>query len=135
MVYSLPTPVPSDYHNVKKGDYIAIDGRIKAKKNKPVFIHFFNPACPCSKFNIPHFKSLVKQYGDKATFAVAVMSKDNYTVEEIQDKFGLTIPVDCSKPSGRLACLPLLMLFFSSATAAIKPPSTVINHRSMIDAR
>jgi hypothetical protein len=31
-VYSLPTPVPSDYHNVKKGDYIAIDGRIKAEK-------------------------------------------------------------------------------------------------------
>jgi hypothetical protein len=92
-VYSLPTPVPANYHNVKKGDYIAIDGRIKAEKNKPVFIHFFNPACPCSKFNIPHFKSLVKQYGDKATFAVAVMSKDNYTVEEIQDKFGLTIPV------------------------------------------
>ncbi len=92
-VYSLPTPVPKNYRNIEKGDYIDIDQALKAEKNKPVFLHFFNPSCPCSKFNIPHFKSLVKQYGSKATFAVAVVSKDNYTEKEIQDKFDLTIPV------------------------------------------
>lgn len=92
--YSLPTPVPANYKDVKQGDYVDLAGKVKSENNKPVFIHFFNPDCPCSRFNIPHFKSLVKQYGDKVNFAIVVMTKDNdYTVEKIQDKFDLKVPV------------------------------------------
>jgi hypothetical protein len=92
-VYSLPTPIPVNYNKVQTGAHVDLEKYIETEKDKPVFIHFFNPSCPCSKFNIPHFKSLVKKYGSKATFAIAVMSKDQYSAEEIQDKFGLTIPV------------------------------------------
>src|SRR5438105_13071297 len=92
--YSLPTPVPQNYHAVKQGEYIEMAGKLPVTAGKPVFLHFFNPDCPCSRFNIPHFKSLVKQYGDKINFAVVVLSKDkNYTAEEIQEKFGLNVPV------------------------------------------
>jgi len=93
-VYSLPTPVPINYHAVNLGQIIDLDGKLKSVDNKPVFLHFFNPGCPCSRFNIPHFKSLVKQYGDRVSFAIVVLNKDkNCTQEEIQDKFDLTIPV------------------------------------------
>ncbi len=93
-VYSLPTPVPLNYHAVEVGEFINLDGKLKSVENKPVFIHFFNPSCPCSRFNIPHFKSLAKEYGDKVSFAIVVMNTDSsYSVKEIQKKFDITIPV------------------------------------------
>ena len=93
-IYSLPTPVPEKYHALKQGEYVDITGKFNFAKGAPVFLHFFNPDCPCSKFNIPHFKSLVKEYSDKVSFAVVVMAKDkSYTEEKIQDRFGLTVPV------------------------------------------
>jgi len=93
LVYSLPTPVPENYHSVKQGETIHLDGKL-ASAGKPLFIHFFNPSCPCSRFNLPHFKSLVKKYNDRIAFAIVVMSKEGKaTPEEIQDQVDLKIPV------------------------------------------
>ncbi len=92
--YSLPTPVPEKYHTVNKGEYIKITARFNPQKKEPVFLHFFNPDCPCSRFNVPHFKALVKAYGDKINFAVVVLTTDkSYTEESIREKYGLTVPV------------------------------------------
>ena len=92
-VYNLPTPVPAHYQAVGQGQYINLPKEVRAEPNKPVFLHFFNPSCPCSRFNIPHFKSLVAQYGSSMSFAIVVQSYKKYSVEEIQQKFGLDIPV------------------------------------------
>jgi hypothetical protein len=92
-VYSLPTPVPKDYKTIHPGEVINIALNFKSKDSKPVFLHFFNPDCPCSKFNIPHFKSLVRQYGNEVNFAIVVMSKKEYTAKEIKEKFELSTPV------------------------------------------
>jgi len=91
--YSLPTPVPSAYHPVPTGAYIDVASKLPVRQNKPVFLHFFNPDCPCSRFNIPYFKTLVKKYGDKISFAVVVLNNDDYTAAEIKHKFDLDIPV------------------------------------------
>ncbi|MEO7767224.1 MAG: redoxin domain-containing protein [Ferruginibacter sp.] len=92
--YSLPTPVPERYFAVKLNERINVSGQLASSKNRPVFLHFFNPDCPCSRFNIPHFKSLVAQYAGKVSFAVVVMTKDkNYTEQKIKEKFDLTMPV------------------------------------------
>jgi thiol-disulfide isomerase/thioredoxin len=91
--YSLPTPVPENYKVVNLGNNIELPEGLRSKNNKPVFLHFFNPDCPCSKFNIPHFKSLVKQYGNQATFAIVVMSNKNFSARQIQNRFGMDIPV------------------------------------------
>jgi hypothetical protein len=91
-VYSLPTPVPANHHEVKPGDSVELEGI--ASVNKPVFLHFFNPACPCSRFNIPQFKALAKKHADDLSFAIVVMSKEKkYSETDIQDKFGIEIPV------------------------------------------
>jgi hypothetical protein len=92
-VYSLPTPVPINYRPVNFGNKVAIPESLYSNNSKPVFLHFFNPDCPCSKFNINHFKSLVKQYGDKVNFAIVVINNDKYTTEELQNKFNVKIPV------------------------------------------
>jgi hypothetical protein len=92
-VYSLPTPVPENYKTVKPGSTIDAAWEVRSTDNKPLFLHFFNPDCPCSRFNIAHFKSLVKQYGNEVIFAIVVMSNKNYTAKKIQDKFDVSIPV------------------------------------------
>jgi hypothetical protein len=92
-VYNLPTPIPGNYRPVSPGTRIDIAGRSSSDNNKPLFLHFFNPHCPCSRFNIPHFKSLVKQYGHEVDFAIVLVSDKPYTEREIQDLFELNIPV------------------------------------------
>jgi hypothetical protein len=92
--YSLPTPVPEKYNAVKPMEHIDLGYRFIPAKQGPVFLHFFNPDCPCSRFNIPHFISLVSEFKDKVNFAVVVLTNDkSYTVEKVQQKFGLTVPV------------------------------------------
>lgn len=92
-MYSLPTPVPANYHAVEQGRTIELPRQLRYKNSKPVFLHFFNPRCPCSRFNMDHFKSLVRQYGDKVNFNIVVLSNKSYTEKEIQGKYDLSIPV------------------------------------------
>jgi hypothetical protein len=91
--YSLPTPVPEQYHLVGTGAHVDLRGKLSVSGDKPVFLHFFNPDCPCSRFNIPHFKSLVRKYGDRISFAIVVLNNKDYTAKEIQNKFDVEIPV------------------------------------------
>jgi thiol-disulfide isomerase/thioredoxin len=91
--YSLPTPIPKNYHDVAMGSRITL-GQCCVEDGKPVFIHFFNPECPCSRFNVPHVSGLIKKYGDKINFKIVVLNKEkNFTIEEIQKKFDAKIPV------------------------------------------
>ena len=92
-VYNLPTPVPANYKAVNAGAIIDLPASAKFTDTRPVFLHFFNPACPCSKFNMTHFKSLVKEYGKDVNFEIVVQSNKKYTVKDIQDKFGIEVPV------------------------------------------
>jgi thiol-disulfide isomerase/thioredoxin len=91
--YSLPTPVPTQYHPVAPGASVDLEGKLAVPEDKPVFLHFFNPDCPCSRFNIPYFKSLARKYGDKISFAIVVLNNNEYTAKQIQAKFDVDIPV------------------------------------------
>ena len=92
VVYSMPTPVPENYKGLQVGGDVLLPEKVRTD-SRPLFLHFFNPDCPCSRFNITHFKSLVMSYGEQVNFQVVVMSKEEYTVTDIQDKYDLAIPV------------------------------------------
>ncbi|GGH58038.1 hypothetical protein HNQ91_000343 [Filimonas zeae] len=92
-VYALPTPVPAGYKPVATGTPVVLPAAIAMNGNKPVLLHFFNPDCPCSRFNIPHFASLVNKYGKQASFAIVLMTSKKYTQEEIQQRFHVNVPV------------------------------------------
>jgi hypothetical protein len=97
-VYALPTPVPSNYRPIGIGAAIDWPQRCKASlplSGKPLFLHFFNPDCPCSRFNVPHFRSLIKQYSGQVNFALILMTDKNYTPDEIRHRWDLpeNIPV------------------------------------------
>lgn len=91
--YSLPTPIPEQYRAVASGTPVDLDGKLSLASDKPVFLHFFNPDCPCSRFNMPYFKSLVKKYGDRVSFGIVVLNDKSHTAKEIQHKFDLDVPV------------------------------------------
>ena len=103
LVYSLPTPVPAGYHDVHTGEKIILGKRLDFNGHKPVFLHFFNPDCPCSRFNIDHFKTLVKNYDSKVDFAVVLMTNKSCTPAQIQKRFGITVPV-IADPTLATAC-------------------------------
>jgi hypothetical protein len=92
-VYNLPTPVPVNYSMVNTGSPVNLPASVKTSDKKPLFLHFFNPVCPCSRFNMTHFKSLVKEYSNEADFKIVVVSNKTYTEKSIQDKFGIDVPV------------------------------------------
>lgn len=100
--YQLPTPVPKNYKAVSTGKLIPLNTQF-SNNRKPVFLHFFNPDCPCSRFNIAQFKSLVKEYSGEVDFMVVVMSPKTFTAESIRDKFDLDIPVSFD-PALATAC-------------------------------
>jgi hypothetical protein len=92
--YSIPTPVPTNYKNIARGSFIDIHGKIATQSGKPSFIHFFNPACPCSRFNLKHFKELVNKYHQQINFSIVVIDKNNaYTPQSINEKFDLAVPI------------------------------------------
>jgi Iodothyronine deiodinase len=91
-VYSLPTKVPENYRPVDTGSVIDLNGKFQSG-NRPLFLHFFNPDCPCSRFNITHFKTLVRQYGKDVDFGIVVLTAKEYTAAQIQDKLGIRIRV------------------------------------------
>ncbi|MBA3683083.1 MAG: redoxin domain-containing protein [Bacteroidetes bacterium] len=91
LVYNLPTPQPCNYKPVEVGQALVIPYNIE-KKNKPLFLHFFNPECPCSRFNIKHFKALIRDYGKQVDFKVVIQSTDStLSADEIKDEFDLDV--------------------------------------------
>ncbi len=91
--YQLPTPVPQGYTPVAPGASIALPAGLQHAGGKPLFLHFFNPDCPCSKFNIGQFQSLVAEYGNQVDFRVVAITQKHYSAKDIQQKFALTLPV------------------------------------------
>lgn len=94
--YVLPTPVPANYRSRDVREKIDLQSLPMAKKNTSVYLHFFNPDCPCSRFNLKHFNSLVNQFGSQVqifavipAYADAVRAREMINNEDvilIQDK-------------------------------------------------
>ncbi|HEY4063588.1 MAG TPA: hypothetical protein VGM30_16890 [Puia sp.] len=116
-IYSLPTPVPANYHDVRLGSTIDLPQRALLQpeaasgqsqtaaltlslavgapviRSKPLFLHFFNPDCPCSRFNMPHFRSLVQRYGNRVDFAIVLMTDKKFTADQIRERLKLPYPI------------------------------------------
>ncbi len=92
--YLLPTPVPKGYKSVMPHTALKLDAAIQFQAGKPVFLHFFSPKCPCSRFNLNQFKDLVKKYKAQINFhAVLFVEDEAYTKADFLKDYGLDIPV------------------------------------------
>lgn len=89
--YTQPTPVPQDYVPVSMEEAVKIDVPMLMENDKPKFLHFYNPECPCSRFNAPHFSSLIRKHGSVVDFYM-VVSLDEH-VSAVKETFGNGIEV------------------------------------------
>ena len=60
--YWIPTPIPQGFEHVALGSKVHLKSFNSPGKK---FIHFYNPNCPCSKFNTRSYKDLLRKYRDK----------------------------------------------------------------------
>jgi hypothetical protein len=95
--YARPTPRPAGLTQIPPGNQPDIIGLIPVSASKPKarLLHFFNPHCPCSRFNLDHLRYLVQHYSPQVQFvAVLQVEKDEYAdaLEEFRD-LDLNIPV------------------------------------------
>ncbi len=92
--YLVPTPVPENYKIILPKTTINLDSLVELDKTKPIFLHFFSPDCPCSKYNIVHFRYLVEKYQNKINFYAVLFSEDiNYTKNDFKNVYNVDIPV------------------------------------------
>ena len=75
--YLLPTPIPEGYREVYINQKVYPGDSTTTELSKPVFYHFFTTNCPCSRFNLTHFNSLRRHYGDSLEFVVVIPAEDD----------------------------------------------------------
>lgn len=69
--YSLPTPEPAGLAQPHKGDRVDVKASLERaglSQTGPTLLHFFNPDCPCSRFNLQHVRELRSRFGSRVTF-------------------------------------------------------------------
>jgi hypothetical protein len=94
--YISPTKVPKNYVQVKVLDKVDLEGALGASNNKPFFLHYYNPYCPCSKFNYAYYKSLTDKYQDNFNLFLVIREMDADVVDELKQniKTKVTLIVD-----------------------------------------
>jgi hypothetical protein len=89
--YSQPTERPQDLVQAPVGRVVelpaALSGVPDLLPNKPLLLHFYNPDCPCSRFNRDHVQWLMNRFGKQVQFVSVVESGDDPTASS-----GLAMP-------------------------------------------
>lgn len=76
--YSRPTPRPLDLRQPELGTRPELPSLLSAMGGagpKPLFLHVFNPKCPCSRFNVEHVRRLARDYDGRARFVAVLEGK------------------------------------------------------------
>jgi hypothetical protein len=90
--YARPTPVPADYVAVLPGERVVVPV-VAGTVRKPVLLHFFNPDCPCSRFNLKHVKQLAQRYAGTVNFLAVVPEHFATQTDEVRRRYDLPMPV------------------------------------------
>ena len=91
--YSMPTPKPASFKEIDLGTTIGLDLPGATSNEKVTVLHFFNPDCPCSRFDMANFESMSRKYASQVNFIVVLQSDEEDAVEDFKDKYDLHLPV------------------------------------------
>jgi len=90
--YDLPTPRPANLEQPPIGARIvspAVMAALGEGARRPVFLHFMNPACPCTKFNRDHIAALSRRFGTDVTFLAVLEAEPDTEPAAAFASFGL----------------------------------------------
>lgn len=83
--YSLPTPPPPGLQQPALGTPIVLPAEIEsrlASHGKPLLLHFYNPDCPCSRFNADHVAGLLHEFQERVTFCEVLEADREHAAED-----------------------------------------------------
>jgi len=80
--FLLPTPKPDQHYEVAFGERPDLSAAGIELKNGVNLLHFYNPDCPCSRFNLRHFQSLLKAYNQQVGFYIVTQAPTDVFDEE-----------------------------------------------------
>jgi len=74
--FQVPTQVPEQHQFVPVGNQPELgQWEISTEKNLTL-LHFYNPDCPCSRFNRDHLEDLISRYQAEVQFIVVVQDEE-----------------------------------------------------------
>ena len=125
MQYLLPTPVPKNYRVILPNEVIEYDSALIPRHYaKPKLLHFFNPDCPCSRFNLTHFRTLQKTYTQQVEFFVVVTSQEKAAdAKKLLTENDVTIIVDADERLAKACGV------YSTPQAALIQTSNLLYYR------
>jgi hypothetical protein len=105
--YELPTPKPLGLVQAARGTRLPADRwlgeRAPALRERPIIFHFFNPDCPCTRFNVDHVRALNARFGSHVAFiAVAQTDASDDELSKAIDDLALGFPYLVDR-DGRMA--------------------------------
>lgn len=100
--YARPAQRPASLVQLPVGARLLLGTPGTVPGGKPLLLHFFNPSCPCSRFNRRHLRELYTRYGQAVDMVVVLQAKD--TTEAIRKYHDWELPMSyVTDPEGQLA--------------------------------
>jgi hypothetical protein len=95
--YARPTPKPAEHVDVALGSQVGSAPAIadvlgERDPSRPLLLHFYNPDCPCSRFNVPYLRELVERHQGAVDFVLVVECVDEEQVERARAKVEADLP-------------------------------------------
>jgi hypothetical protein len=74
--YSLPTPAPQGLVQPALGSRLPLPAALAGMKRsgRPLLLHFANPECPCTQFNLDHVRRLQQLFANQVDFVTILQS-------------------------------------------------------------
>jgi hypothetical protein len=128
--WGLPTPRPAQFKQPPIGARLALPEVVTtrwAAAGRPLFLHFFNPDCPCSRFNQDHVRDLIRAHRGRVAI-IAVIEPEGAqvsprAVERAERDLGVPVVLDAD---GSLA---KRVGVYSSPQAVIVKPDGALYYR------
>jgi hypothetical protein len=99
--YAAPTPPPPGHRDVPIGAEVGLVPRVAALlpsraastgAPRPAVLHFYNPDCTCSRFNLEHLRGLVARFASQVDFVLVVESDDAASAAEVAERVEPDLP-------------------------------------------
>ena len=94
--YARPAPVPAGWRRPAVGAGVPLPAameRLRAERpGRPILLHFVNPSCPCSRFNVDHVRALVSRFRDAVTVVAVLADGDPAAMRAAYQTLRLDVP-------------------------------------------
>ncbi len=70
--YALPTPIPPSYSPLLIKEEINLAKKLPYSPDSAIYLHFFSPDCPCSRFNVQHVKALHRTFSNQVVIYAVI---------------------------------------------------------------